>query len=506
MQETRSCALYLRSSKDRGDISPATQRRALEALASSRSLTVARIYEDAVESGATEDRPGFALLVRDLRDTRRGWSNLLVYDTSRIARRRHIAQAVKHLAKKNGVAIHYATRPADIDPISEIMLDAAFEAFDEIHSLLSRQKGLAGMAENVRRGWRAGGRAPLGYQLRAIETGAMREGKAVTKSKLEPGPDAAGVREFLQARAKGVPRVVAARSISRKVDPATLVHLEWNALTYAGHTTWNVHREGGNGARRRPRAEWHVTRDTHPALITDAQAEAIVAQLETSNVGAAVRQARASRSSFLLSGLMFSPDGRMWVGHDRYYRLRRRGDLRDKKVRVDVVDAAVCQRVAELMASDAYLEQLLAATRKATAGAAPGANIEERIAKLERERARAAEHSLSAIDAGPYVRLVERRGQQIEALRRELEAVRREVAAGDDVRRMTVADVRALMAEQDVAKAVRTLVERVMLSPTLDCQLRMRAAPASRRGLSVASPEGCDTWPPELTYPIPIRA
>lgn len=42
--------------------------------------------------------------------------------------------------------------------------------------MTSREKGLAGMAENVRAGFRAGGVAPYGYNLERVATGAVRDG------------------------------------------------------------------------------------------------------------------------------------------------------------------------------------------------------------------------------------------------------------------------------------------------------------------------------------------
>jgi site-specific DNA recombinase len=199
-------AMYLRSSKDRSDVSLAAQRHELEKLAISRSLTVVKAYEDAVESGSTDQRPGFIELGRALKNSSRGWDYLLVYDTSRIARRRYIAQAIKYEAKKRGVTILYARMPSDLDPVAEIVLESVFEAMDEAHSLMSREKGLAGMAENVRRGFRAGGRAPIGYELKALTTGTIREGSPVMKSKLVLGAKAQMIGEYLKDRADGVPR------------------------------------------------------------------------------------------------------------------------------------------------------------------------------------------------------------------------------------------------------------------------------------------------------------
>ena len=65
---------------------------------------------------------------------------------------------------------------------------------------------------------------------------------------------------------------------------------EWNALTYAGHTVWNVHNEQTSdgykdGEKRRPRDQWVIQRDTHPPIVSDAVAEALLVQLETHGIG-----------------------------------------------------------------------------------------------------------------------------------------------------------------------------------------------------------------------------
>ncbi|MGH9522808.1 MAG: recombinase family protein, partial [Terriglobales bacterium] len=54
-----AAATYARSSKDRSDISIATQQRELGELARARDLQVVREFADAVQSGSTDDRPAF---------------------------------------------------------------------------------------------------------------------------------------------------------------------------------------------------------------------------------------------------------------------------------------------------------------------------------------------------------------------------------------------------------------------------------------------------------------
>lgn len=494
-------ALYLRSSKDRSDVSIAAQRHELTKLAEARSLTIIKSYEDAVQSGATEDRPGFIELVRELKDAQRGWTHLLVYDTSRIARRRYIAQAIKHEAKKRGVTILYARLPADLDPVAELVLESVFEAMDEAHSLMSREKGLAGMAQNVRQGWRAGGRAPVGYRLETHTTGAIRDGKPVTKSKLVPGPDASKVARYLKARAAGVPRTIAQREIG--MSASSLVCVEWNALAYAGHTVWNRHASEGAGMKRRPRAEWHITRGTHDPLITDAEAETLITQLETSRIGEAVSRAKAAVSNHLLTGLLYTSDGQMWVGHGRYYRLKRQGMQRGKLVRSDLVDRAVLEQLEADMRSDLFLRNLLAAAKRTRDAVDPAAAIERRIQQLEKEKARAADLALR--EESTFLPMVTEKARQIESLQREAAAVRADGALSRQLSSLTVARLRELLADQGPAKALQTLVERITLEPDLTCRIELKAVPGRQRWRSVASPKGSHTWPPELIQAVTLR-
>ena len=59
------------------------------------------------------------------------------------------------------------------------------------------------MAENVKQGFRAGGRAPRGYQLKHVDTGTVRDGLPVMKTTLERSEEAARVARYLKGRALG---------------------------------------------------------------------------------------------------------------------------------------------------------------------------------------------------------------------------------------------------------------------------------------------------------------
>lgn len=495
-------ALYLRSSRDRSDVSIDAQRRALHELAGARELVVADEYADAVESGKDEDRPAFQRLLRDLKDPTRGWEWVLALDTSRVARRRTIALIFESECAKRGVRIVYKNVP-DTDPITEMLLKSILQAMDEWHSLTSKAKGLAGMAENVRQGWRAGGRAPRGYQLEYHSTGAVREGEAVMKSRLVPDEHAETVAAYLRLRADGVPRGQAVARLQLQWPASSVQSMDWQALTYAGHTVWNMHaeREGGQavgGEKRRPRAQWLVARNTHPALISDAQAEAILAQMERAAHG---RRLRAS--PLLLTGLLVASDGRAWHSDGcGYYRLGK-----GKKVLADSVERAVLAQLEADLSSDATVARLIEALRDDDDPVRPAdiAGLERRIATLTTRIGRTVDLASRLDDPDPILRRVTDLESQRAELVERLADMRARIAQRETASTIQPEQVRALLRRllaeitesaherRDAARqALADVVERIELDPV---SLAAHICYAVATGDSVASRRGAGLSP-----------
>lgn len=516
---TRAAALYLRSSKDRHDVSPAAQRQALQTLAAARGLMVVAEYCDVVESGKDENRPGFQQLIRAVRSRARGWSTLLVLDTSRIARRRHIAVVFEEVeCRRHGVTVVYRSLP-ESDPISEMLLKSILQAMDEWHSLTSRAKGLAGMAENVRAGFRAGGRAPVGYQLARRPTGATREGAPVTKSKLEPSARAGAVRAYLEARAADVPRADAARRAGLELSKASLVGVEWNALTYAGHTCWNVNqaREGtgydGKG-KRRPRSDWTIARETHPALITDDQAERILSRLEAY----AATRPRRRGARYLLSGILRTPAGRAWWGEaPGCYRVARDGGG-SRQVGQERLERAVVAQVMRDLQAPAFVRGLARAAQ-AQACALDGDPAREqraRVPEITGAISRMMDLAGQLATPGPALRKVEELERERVHLLAEISRLERDYQARVQLRQVTEHHVRALLVglearirdadRPQLKDALVGMIERIELDPdTLACTIRYRIAAGSGRdgnpntGLGSA-PCGDATLTPVIKY------
>lgn len=498
--------LYLRSSKDRKDVSIQHQRAELTALAADRGLKITREFADVVESGKSEFRPGFQELSRALKSPSRDWDTILILDTSRLGRRRYIGEAFRHECAKRGVSVLFKSIP-EVDPISRVLLESVMGAMDEIHSLMSRDKGLAGMAQNIEQGFRAGGRAPRGYQLRKIDTGITREGQAVTKSVLEPDADADRVARFLQLRAQGVPRGQAKRETGIPWPATSLIGMEWNALTYAGATCWNVHNEtrpeGGyvGGVKRRPRSDWHIKHDTHPALITVDEAEAILHQLEHSNMGAAIARAKRGLSNYLLTGVLVAPDGRQWIGQrNRYYRLRAENGSPGRQIIAQEIDDLVLQRLHRDFTRTEFTKQLLdAATRAAGAGPDRGDALQAEILDTDRQINRAIELAMEMRDPSPLLRkadaLENRRRELVADLEQEQESAGIRRALSTVTENQITGILEDLLTQLDDQEALKPLitgiVEKVELDPgTLECAIHYRIPVR----LNMASPRGHVQW------------
>lgn len=478
------CALYLRSSKDRSDVSIDAQRRALAELAKSRNERIVAEYADAVFSGKDEDRPGFQRLIAAVRDSSRGWDTLLVLDTSRLARRRYIATMFEHDAEQAGVRILYKSVP-DADPMSEMLLKSFLQAMDEWHSMVSRAKGLAGMAENVRQGYRAGGRAPIGYELQRIETGTIREGQPVRKSKLIPGPLAPVVQKYLQDRAAGVRRSEAAFD---GIAKSSLVGIEWNALTYAGHTVWNVNAEAGKGHKRRPRSEWVVQRDTHPALISDDEAERLLANLE----GYSHRAPRTREAGYLLTGMLVTPDGKPFHGDRGAYRTKGR------QVRADALDEAVVRHVLTDLQSASFVRSVTKAAKGLAKADAPDP-AEAELRTLDRRMERLLALAEETDTPAPIMRRMEALERDRQRLEEVVRANTEERTRRQALRNVSEIEVRRLLVEQAaaiedasrdrLAKLLRSLVDRIELEgPAVRIFYRIRRD-------KLASPRGSDPIP-----------
>lgn len=233
--------------------------------------------------------------------------------------------------------------------------------------------------------------------------------------------------------------------------------MEWNVLTYAGHTVWGVHNEFKRGEgykggqKRRPRAEWIIQRDTHAALITDEEAEAILRQLETSTIGVAVSKAKSGLSDYLLTGLLRTPSGQLWTGNGgEHYRTKRDGNTPGRWLSMQQVDDAVIDLILRDMRAPALAEALARQARRhaAASGEDPAQELRREIVAINGQISKAMDLALQLEDPAPALRKVN-----------ELEAKRRAIA--DEVARLereyTVQTALAHITDQQVTQILSAM-------------------------------------------------
>src|SRR5687768_2373139 len=140
------------------------------------------------------------------------------------------------------------------------------------------------------------------------------------------------------------------------------VELHWSfylpALTYAGHTVWNVQRgkEDRAQGKRRPRDEWVIQRNTHPAIITDEEAEAVLIKRDRKK---AERATRSRISDYLLSGILITPEGTAWWGNAGNYRSGK------TNIRAELIEQALLDQVSRDIRTEEFIKSLTEHARRA---------------------------------------------------------------------------------------------------------------------------------------------
>ena len=76
-------AIYLRSSKDRHDVSVESQRHELREHVAKEGHVLVAEFEDKVESAKTANRPGFQEMIAEARSVNCRFEQIICFDTSR---------------------------------------------------------------------------------------------------------------------------------------------------------------------------------------------------------------------------------------------------------------------------------------------------------------------------------------------------------------------------------------------------------------------------------------
>lgn len=223
-------------------------------------------------------------------------------------------------------------------------------------SKLHYLNAVQGQLNNVKNGYRPGGKAPIGYLLSHQIVG-VRNYTPVEKSKLVPDPDWFFlIQRYLKGRVRGFSRKALLERLQLDIKYGSLSSIEFAALTYAGCTVYGRHGATSDGkyltgTKYRPIDQWAITENTHQAMITMDEAYLLLAALKT-------RQRSNYKSRYLLTPQLVCECGAGIAGDSNYYRCR--DNCGRPSVRYEALDDKVLGKLQELCDQSAFVRQLIA--------------------------------------------------------------------------------------------------------------------------------------------------
>ena len=521
---TKPVAIYLRSSKDRNDVSCSAQEEQIRKVVQQNEEETYRVFADKALSSTRDVRPAFDEMIALALSQNPPFGKIYCLDTSRFGRDQHHTQALLwELRKKRGVEVVFTTMPQTgsyLDPAFE----AIMSAFDYIHSQQSKVKGVASMKQNVQQGFRAGGRAPYGYRLQEIELGTHRDGQSIVKTKLEPDPETSPIlREYFERRAKGEARRAILEDFYRRGIPSYSGRRRWpissakaiedNLEVYLGHTVFFRHNEKVkiqgkcegylHGKKWRPKEEWVVTENTHEPLITEEIA-AKIREVKAKGIRDTPYQAKRV---YALSGTMKCAQcGENYTGDSGIYRCSARKrvgaqcpnhDIAQGKVE-DAVFSVVDQQILNFKNINAFIKRVKSRFKTDKSEIR---RLESRLVQVDSEIRKVMKlYRLDAIDEQEIeIEMQELQEQKkfLLAGLHEAEAMQRglEVSAGEIVQ--VIENFREEIRHSDPKirkQAVQTLFDEIMIYPKKgnpwERMIEIRGTKVPLTGVNVASPRG----------------
>lgn len=261
-------AIYLRVSSEQQaerQLSIPAQREALQRYAADNGWHITEEYIDEAKSAKTDDRDDFQRMIADARQTKPPFQAILVHKFDRFSRSRADHVIYKALLKKQGIFVLSATERTEPETPHGMLLEGMLEVISEFYNMNLTFETLKGMRENAAQGFHCGGRAPFGYRL--VRTGS--------KVNYELGPDEEVkiIKQIFGMAADSLGGKRIARTLNeqgiptgRKWTPSTVLSILGNHA-YLGYRTWNKKSEV-NG-HKNPSTEWIVSKDSHPAIVTE---------------------------------------------------------------------------------------------------------------------------------------------------------------------------------------------------------------------------------------------
>lgn len=365
-EDIKAVAIYVRSSKDRHDVSCEAQRVELKQYAEEQGYNHIHIFEDKALSSTRDERPQYDDMISMATSPDPPFRKIICKDTSRFGRdNMEKLMMIHRLRNKHDIKVVFKDMPQTGSYMDEVM-EQIISSFDQMYSHSCRVKGVEGMKQNVRNGYRAGGQAAYGYKLEKVTIGEHRNGETITKTRLVPDPDTAPfVAEYFERRAKNDPRRAILEDFHKRGVPtpagsdrwavSTAKSMEDNIEAYQGHTVFNKHNErlkkngkpdGYKGGKKwRSRKEWVITENTHEAIVTEKAAAVIMENKEKG-----LRDSPYNKKTYPLTGVLkCGVCNSNFTGDSGYYRCNSKSVIGKRCVNNGISQGMIEQALTSLL-------------------------------------------------------------------------------------------------------------------------------------------------------------
>lgn len=251
------------SSDNQREESITAQMRAIHEYCDTHDIKIIQEFKDEAFSARTDKRPAFQELFQRIKEHPADY--LIVHKLDRFARNRYDAAFYRKLLQEAGMRLVSVLERMDDAPES-IILEGVLESINEYYSANLARETRKGMKENIMRGIRNGGKAPIGY---------MSE-----KQHLIPNKDAGTVKELFRMYANGASYKEMVEYSG--IDPRNIYNILNNPV-YLGHLV------SGD----------IIFKNAHTALVTQDTWDAVQRRLK-SHLNAANR----AKVDYMLSGVI----------------------------------------------------------------------------------------------------------------------------------------------------------------------------------------------------------
>jgi site-specific DNA recombinase len=286
------------------DLSIASQLKLLHEYALKNNYDIYDEYIDEAESARTADRPAFQRMIALAKQKQKPFDLILVWKLSRFARNREDSIIYKSILRKKGINVISINEKFDESPSGKL-LEGIIEVMDEFYSANLAEEAIRGMKENASRGYRNGGRTPIGYKPKMVKVGKVLKSTIEIDKNFAPliknifnmyTEDGKGAKEIAKTlNDEGI------KTNNNKLWSTNTLYKILKNEVYIGTLKWG--KSISSSANCLHKSQTVIIKNNHPKIIDNITFQKAQGLLSERNIN--VINPRIIKSRYLLSGMLF---------------------------------------------------------------------------------------------------------------------------------------------------------------------------------------------------------